>query len=331
MDTSQSERMGQVVVTVLQEHPVVGMFCLPGLGMNHQKAKEKGQRSGCPARSVPPLLKDGQVIGGRYQVDFMISGGGFGQIFKVTDSVERVDLAIKVEPPEKDIEIEFIILSSLRGCVSRYPKDEGVSSTLEPYSRSSGERNDPGMFLYHHDAAGEEPERTAEGGRAEEVLSSDCLPNRAAGMARQISDKYGNIRRTRDHAGFRGTMRYASLQMHQKKEVGPGDDFIGLLYTMIELSEGTLPWATAKTAEQVQKIKETLGTPQLCQNQPKDMLTFANYAYELHWDVMPNYYKIEKLFFRCMGEGITGRTPYDWQKKKFKESEEQEVKGSKGE
>lgn len=54
-----------------------------------------------------------------------------------------------------------------------------------------------------------------------------------AGMARQYRDKNGHVRRARDYAGFRGTVRYVSPTIHARMEPGPCDDLIGWLYSIV--------------------------------------------------------------------------------------------------
>lgn len=62
------------------------------------------------------------------------------------------------------------------------------------------------------------------------------------GMTRRFREKNGEFRKPRTYSGFRGTLRYVSLTVHERKEQGPKDDLYSLQYSIIELCEGSLPW-----------------------------------------------------------------------------------------
>ena len=46
--------------------------------------------------------------------------------------------------------------------------------------------------------------------------------------------------------GFRGTIRYASLNAHYGRDLSRVDDLWSLLYILVEFATGTLPWNLAK-------------------------------------------------------------------------------------
>lgn len=52
-------------------------------------------------------------------------------------------------------------------------------------------------------------------------------------------------------AGFRGTVRYASVNAHHNREMGRHDDLWSLLYMLVEFVNGQLPWRKIKDKEQV--------------------------------------------------------------------------------
>ncbi|CAF4947274.1 unnamed protein product, partial [Rotaria socialis] len=56
----------------------------------------------------------------------------------------------------------------------------------------------------------------------------------------------GGVRAARPQAGFRGTVRYASVNAHKNKEMGRHDDLWSLFYMLIEFVTGQLPWRRIK-------------------------------------------------------------------------------------
>lgn len=71
------------------------------------------------------------------------------------------------------------------------------------------------------------------------------------GLARQYTTATGEVRAPRAAAGFRGTVRYASINAHKNKEMGRHDDLWSLFYMLVEFVNGQLPWRKIKDKEQV--------------------------------------------------------------------------------
>src|SRR5690242_6883601 len=98
------------------------------------------------------------------------------------------------------------------------------------------------------------------------------------GLARQYVNAKGDIRTPRTAAGFRGTVRYASLTAHKNKvrlgkirklkdggqnlgifqEMGRHDDLWSLFYILVEFLHGSLPWRKVKDKDEVGKLKEDM-------------------------------------------------------------------------
>ncbi|KAA6329594.1 MAG: putative tau-tubulin kinase 2, partial [Streblomastix strix] len=49
---------------------------------------------------------------------------------------------------------------------------------------------------------------------------------------------------------FRGSLPYASLNAHYKRELSRSDDLMSLLYVLVELYIGTLPWIECEDREE---------------------------------------------------------------------------------
>uniref|UniRef100_A0A183EE00 Protein kinase domain-containing protein n=1 Tax=Gongylonema pulchrum TaxID=637853 RepID=A0A183EE00_9BILA len=75
------------------------------------------------------------------------------------------------------------------------------------------------------------------------------------GMARQYRLGDGLVRKERYYAGFRGTMRYVSVTVHERRDQGPTDDIWSLFYSLIELFQGSLPWTATTEPNDIAKFK----------------------------------------------------------------------------
>lgn len=102
-------------------------------------------------------------------------------------------------------------------------------------------------------------------------------------MVRRIRDMDGKIRPPRKYAPFCGTVRYVSIEMHYRREVGFGDDLIGWFYSMIELLHGKLPWSSIDKPNEIMKSKMTTTLKELCERHPKNLLNFAEASPFLHF------------------------------------------------
>ena len=134
------------------------------------------------------------------------------------------------------------------------------------------------------------------------------------GLARQYTTPTGEIRQPRAVAGFRGTVRYASINAHKSLELGRHDDLWSLFYIMAEFINGQLPWRKMKDKEQVGKSKEQFDHLQLLQGTPKEVQDFLSHLQSLNYFTKPNYSYIKALFQQALeGLGVKESDPYDWE------------------
>lgn len=123
------------------------------------------------------------------------------------------------------------------------------------------------------------------------------------GLSRRFRENGVVIKRTT--AGFRGTLRYVSLNVHGRKDQGPCDDLISLFYSIIELSEGTLPWTKLRDPDEIAEKKKASKAAELCKNQPKELYKFYLYCYEeCEQPDQPNYKQLLGYFKKCLPDGI---------------------------
>ncbi|KHJ80381.1 hypothetical protein OESDEN_19945, partial [Oesophagostomum dentatum] len=94
------------------------------------------------------------------------------------------------------------------------------------------------------------------------------------GLTRQYLDGAGQIRKPRESIGMRGTLRYVSLEAHARHDLGPSHDLVALLYSIIELGDGSLPWSKMRDEAAIRASKQQTTVEKLCEKQPK-MLKMA--------------------------------------------------------
>lgn len=78
------------------------------------------------------------------------------------------------------------------------------------------------------------------------------------GLARKFRQPDGRPVEKRKRAGFRGTLRYVSMRVHDRLEQGPSDDLIALFFALIEMLKGDLPWRNEKSDQKIKNAKMEL-------------------------------------------------------------------------
>jgi serine/threonine protein kinase len=113
------------------------------------------------------------------------------------------------------------------------------------------------------------------------------------------------IRPPRAQVGFRGTARYASVHSHAGEDLGRRDDLWSLLYSLVEMVVGMLPWRRLRDKDEVGKAKLDVHSPELlCAGTPAVPLPpefgrFMEHLLSLQFDDCPNYKLLDGLLLRC--------------------------------
>jgi len=137
--------------------------------------------------------------------------------------------------------------------------------------------------------------------------------NASNGLLTSTPSKF-EVRPPRAAAGFRGTVRYASLNAHKNKEMGRHDDLWSLLYMVVEFVNGALPWRKIKDKEQVGQMKERYDHRLLLKHLPTDFRQFLDHIQSLTYYDTPDYDMLAGIFERCIKRrGIKDSDPYDWE------------------
>ena len=134
------------------------------------------------------------------------------------------------------------------------------------------------------------------------------------GLSRQYTTLTGEVRQPRAIAGFRGTVRYASLNAHLAHDLGRHDDLWSVFYMLVELAVGQLPWRRIRDKEEAGEVKAQYDHRKLIKTMPFEFYTFLNHLKDLTYFQKPDYAMLIKLLQSSMKRlGVHDSDPYDWE------------------
>ncbi|TKR72621.1 hypothetical protein L596_020039 [Steinernema carpocapsae] len=294
-------------------------------------------------RSAPQMIPNKTMLMKKFEVVRMIGGGGFGQIYGALDMDKEQLVAIKVEPSDHDpgrMVLEQKVLATLKG-KSFIPAILGSGTfdakfnfiVMELLGKNLSElrRRQPSrrLSLASVFRVGQQATTALRTLHEAGYIHRDVKPSNMCiglneksrqiflvdfGMCRQFRNPKGEKRRPRRSPGFRGTVKYASLNVHELKEQSVVDDFISLYYGLIELLTGSLPWRTRHDVNEVAKCKRQMKLEDLGFEWPLAFKTFYPLltAYDSAKDELLDYDRIMDICTKCLPEGVDEKTPYDW-------------------
>ncbi|XP_066553394.1 tau-tubulin kinase 1 [Amia ocellicauda] len=290
------------------------------------------------------ILPANCMVKDRWKVLKKIGGGGFGEIYEALDLLTRENVALKVESaqqPKQVLKMEVAVLKKLQGkdhvCkfigCGRNEKFNYVVMQLQGRNLADLRRSQPrGTFTMSTTLRlGKQILESIEAIHSVGFLHRDIKPSNFAmgrlpstyrkcymldfGLARQYTNTNGEVRPPRNVAGFRGTVRYASVNAHKNKEMGRHDDLWSLFYMLVEFAVGQLPWRKIKDKEQVGQIKERYDHRMLLKHMPSEFHTFLDHVLGLDYFTKPDYQLLMSVFESSMKERIiTENEPFDWEK-----------------
>ena len=121
----------------------------------------------------------------------------------------------------------------------------------------------------------------------------------------------------RAQAGFRGTLKYASVHVHNGCEPTRRDDVISWFYSVIELAKGKLPWKDVKDSGLAMSCKQTMNAEKLCSGLPVQMMRIWELIKDLQFSSEPNYASIKMELRHMARESGTDveEAVLDWEEK----------------
>ncbi|KGL85237.1 Tau-tubulin kinase 2 [Tinamus guttatus] len=292
----------------------------------------------------PDILSVGILVKERWKVLRKIGGGGFGEIYDALDLLTRENVALKVESaqqPKQVLKMEVAVLKKLQGkdhvCrfigCGRNDRFNYVVMQLQGRNLADLRRSQSrGTFTISTTLRlGKQILESIESIHSVGFLHRDIKPSNFAmgrfpstcrkcymldfGLARQFTNSCGDVRPPRAVAGFRGTVRYASINAHRNREMGRHDDLWSLFYMLVEFVVGQLPWRKIKDKEQVGSIKERYEHRLMLKHLPQEFNIFLDHISNLDYFTKPDYQLLMSVFDNSMKTfGVVESDPFDWEK-----------------
>lgn len=279
-------------------------------------------------------------IGG-YAIIQRLGSGGYGEIYAARKEDDETIFAIKtesVETKQKGMEMEISILKSL-------PQTSCFATVID--SGSTGAINYFVMPLYG-------PSLSALRSKTEikrfsmytalwaakqmllilerlhsygfvhcDVKPSNFLLQKKSigglvlidfGLSSRYKNENGKHIDSKSSDGFRGTLKYASINIHKLQEPTRRDDIISWFYSFIELAKGQLPWHDVRDKNLCMSCKQTITAEKLCQNLPRQTIEIWNHVKALKFEEEPNYRLITQQIDEIFTENEwPSNLPLDWE------------------
>lgn len=120
---------------------------------------------------------------------------------------------------------------------------------------------------------------------------------------------------------FVGTSWFASLRTHQGYAQSRRDDLEQLVYSLIYLHRGKLPWTELRHTDRTERAraiaaaKENLSTAQICVCCPPQFEVLLTYVQKLKFDEIPRYEMCRNIIWSILHPSSAGPKPsltYEW-------------------
>ncbi|OHS97837.1 CK1 family protein kinase [Tritrichomonas foetus] len=276
-----------------------------------------------------------------YTIKHKLGSGGYGDIFSVKSRNEKKLYALKTEhldSPNRVMKNEIRMLKQLPDLpifpkIIKSGKTSGLNYFVMPLYG-------PSLSIIRHNLEGgsfslptllyvaKETFTIIEILHQQGIVHCDVKPSNFLlnqveygglvlidfGLSSKFIDSNHNHITNQNSNGFRGTMKYASINVHKMIEPTRRDDIISWFYSIIELFKGKLPWKDVQDSNLSMSCKASISIEKLCSGLPRQMKIIWEKIKDLEFDEEPDYNGIRIELDEAISEnGINLPFELDWE------------------
>ncbi|CAD8045530.1 unnamed protein product [Paramecium primaurelia] len=304
-------------------------------------------------KKLPSTYLEPKIFDNKYIIKNQLSSGSFGVVYLAIHKITREEVAVKLEKGEHEtLDREVYLLTKLQGIqgitklywfgaeqnynvmvVELLGKDLGYyNRTYKQLSLKTGlQLLDQLLSIFksvhqrgivHRDL---KPENIMMGKQNSSIVYLVDF-----GVSKLILDKGKHIS-FKDRKSFIGTTRYASIAAHKGFEISRKDDLESMMYVIIYLILGKLPWQNLQNIGDkdrtiaVGEVKMSTTIETLCKELPIQFADYLRYLKNLGFEDQPDYDMLKSLMKQCSNPN-TYDNQFEWSDKQQNKDSVLEVK-----
>ena len=140
------------------------------------------------------------------------------------------------------------------------------------------------------------------------------------GLSKKYTNRNNEHIKFSDKRHFCGTVRYASIAAHSNCSQSRKDDLESIIYILIYMFKGKLPWQDIKNKDKYEKrkiigkLKKETTPESLCKDLPKEYLIFLKYIRSMDFDEKPHYNSLKTMFYNLYKSMNYPDNLYQWER-----------------